>query len=118
MGLVADVLWYLCPLSVRLDFGYNHHILGRSCDGELPLVVSRSFYHSASLRYQRGVGYVTSGPRSGRAVPYMSISAERRVYFCQLVEALIEEHDDDTSERTIRMRSHGATTTGCAWMTG
>lgn len=60
----------------------------------------------------------TSGPRSGRAVPYMSISAERRVYFCQLVEALIEEHDDDTSERTIRMRSHGATTTGCAWMTG
>ena len=87
MGLVADVLWYLCPLSVRLDFGYNHHILGRSCDGELPLVVSRSFYHSASLRYQRGVGYVR--PPVGSGGP-MSITAERRVYFCQLVEALIE----------------------------
>ena len=63
----------------------------------------------------------TSGPPVGSGGP-MSISAERRVYFCQLVEALIEEHDDDTSERTIRMRSHGATTrastTGCAWMTG
>jgi hypothetical protein len=45
-----------CPLSVRLNFGYNHHILGRGRDGEVPWV-SLWFYHQPKLccRYQTRV---------------------------------------------------------------
>lgn len=49
-GDVLGLVRLRYPLSVRLNFGYNRHILERGCEGEVPLAICGILLHSTALR--------------------------------------------------------------------